>query len=328
MILVDILEIKEYINNMKRLSESVWSDIQDRSNVDIIRKEDDINLLDADGFFEYLNNLQQLNAYIDGNHKDFVSVDDIIFSATKRKRLFLAIEYSSGVADMISLPYSFSIDYKNVYDKMLEEYSLVIPEFETDEEEEDALNTGFIEVHPKDGSPITNKFFLEVLDFILVNCGLKGINESVWSEIQDRSNGDSERKEDSIEHLNRDEFLDYILEHYDLQDVASSIPLKSKTGHTEWFQLPLFIMGYARLHRLTVKFDGIKITKISIDTSVAGCEEFIKPLQDKFKVDTNEGFAPVIITGKNGETTKKICLEILDTVIENAKKPMLKKKEN
>ena len=39
---------------MKKLSESIWSDIQDRSSGETNRKEDDINLLDREGLYDYL----------------------------------------------------------------------------------------------------------------------------------------------------------------------------------------------------------------------------------------------------------------------------------
>ena len=39
---------------MRKLSESIWSDMQDRSMGEKIRKEDDIELLDRDGFYDYL----------------------------------------------------------------------------------------------------------------------------------------------------------------------------------------------------------------------------------------------------------------------------------
>ena len=45
---------------MKKLSkiiESIWSDMQDRSAGDTIRKEDDVNLLDRDGLFDYIYDL-------------------------------------------------------------------------------------------------------------------------------------------------------------------------------------------------------------------------------------------------------------------------------
>ena len=51
--LVDILEKMEYINNIKsqymkklsKITESIWSDIQDRSMGKTVRKEDDMFIL-------------------------------------------------------------------------------------------------------------------------------------------------------------------------------------------------------------------------------------------------------------------------------------------
>ena len=40
---------------MRKLSESIWSDMQDRSAGDTVRKEDDVNLLDSDGLYDYIN---------------------------------------------------------------------------------------------------------------------------------------------------------------------------------------------------------------------------------------------------------------------------------
>ena len=41
---------------MRKLSESIWSDIQDRSAGETIRKEDDIDLLDFEGFYKHIEN--------------------------------------------------------------------------------------------------------------------------------------------------------------------------------------------------------------------------------------------------------------------------------
>ena len=38
------------------IRESIWSDVQDRSSGDVVRKEDDIDFYDREQFFEYLNN--------------------------------------------------------------------------------------------------------------------------------------------------------------------------------------------------------------------------------------------------------------------------------
>ena len=44
-----IPDFKTYIN------ESIWSDMQDRSAGDVVRKEDDINLMSGEDFCDYLN---------------------------------------------------------------------------------------------------------------------------------------------------------------------------------------------------------------------------------------------------------------------------------
>lgn len=64
MILEGILEIKEFITNMRKLSESIWSDIQDRSSGDVIRKEDDINRMNCDDLYDYIHELyEQINPF-------------------------------------------------------------------------------------------------------------------------------------------------------------------------------------------------------------------------------------------------------------------------
>ena len=40
------------------------------------------------------------------------------------------------------------------------------------------------------------------------------INESIWSDMQDRSAGETVRKEDDIDHLDYVEFFTYLTEHY------------------------------------------------------------------------------------------------------------------
>ena len=58
MTLVVTSETKEFINDMKKFSninESTWGDMVKRAEGEQIRREDDINLLDIDGLWEYIN---------------------------------------------------------------------------------------------------------------------------------------------------------------------------------------------------------------------------------------------------------------------------------
>ena len=84
-----------------------------------------------------------------------------------------------------------------------------------------------IDIYPKDKErvPVTNKFFIEVLDFILdrINVPLEqkiekisNIKESIWSDMQDRSAGEIVRKEDDINLLDTDEFIEYLKKSYNV----------------------------------------------------------------------------------------------------------------
>ena len=42
------------MRKLSEITESIWSDMQDRSSGETVRKEDDVNLLDRDGFYDYL----------------------------------------------------------------------------------------------------------------------------------------------------------------------------------------------------------------------------------------------------------------------------------
>ena len=42
------------MKKLSKITESIWSDMQDRSTGDVVRKEDDINLLDETGLLNYM----------------------------------------------------------------------------------------------------------------------------------------------------------------------------------------------------------------------------------------------------------------------------------
>ena len=79
MTLVDILETKESITNMKKLSESVWGDIRKKSLGQEERQEDDISNLSIEDFSKYLDSMYTLDSSV---HKQIAEIgvsDDCIF---------------------------------------------------------------------------------------------------------------------------------------------------------------------------------------------------------------------------------------------------------
>ena len=165
----------------KFIEESIWSDIQDRSSGDTVRKEDDINNLDLNEFYAYIKDQYKTKVeYIDlvamgGENGDVLGVDItenvILFYKPKRGHILL-----SWSRVKIHMPF---------FDELTDRFKVENP---------NAMRKIITE---KDGS-CTNKTFVDVIDFFL---GHKGtiMNESIWSDIQDRSAGDTVRKEDEYD---------------------------------------------------------------------------------------------------------------------------------
>ena len=192
-------------------------------------------------------------------------------------------------------------------------------------------------IKPKDGSKITNKFFLEIIDFILdaikdddniyqVIFKKKHINESIWSDMQDRSAGITQRKEDDINILDCDGLCDYI---YDLYKQINPYPLLLKSQIVQrftYFSIPIFKSGY-KVYRLDCTFDNSKISRIKLMASITDIKDFKQSLIDNFDLTVRDDGA-LSITAKDGTVSNQVCMDLIKTIVENAPEPYLKKREN
>ena len=147
---------------MRKLSESIWSDIQDRSAGDTVRKEDDINLLDSNGLYDYIN---------------------------KHYKRIAPFAFITNIGGMLSVPIIRGFEHNCVWyspeseikavsigDGMISQVdgllNLLYDNFSIKEingENNDGEYTTLYWVYPKDGSEVTNKFFIDVIDFLLEN---------------------------------------------------------------------------------------------------------------------------------------------------------------
>lgn len=147
---------------MRKLSESIWSDMQDRSMGEKIRKEDDIELLDRDGFYDYLVKRYEYlypKHYNILNYKssdmivipmlksqDGISLNLIMYNIDKPKDMFITIIDES--------PFSSS----DLVIKLRDKYKLIscgrfLPK---------------IKIEPKSERDNINKsFFISIIDTIL-----------------------------------------------------------------------------------------------------------------------------------------------------------------
>ena len=150
------------MRKLSEITESIWSDMQDRSAGEEIRKEDDINLLDSNGLYDYIN---------------------------KHYKRIAPFAFITNIGGMLSVPvirgtahncvwYSPESEIKavSIGDGMISQVdgllNLLYDNFSIKEingENNDGEYTTLYWVYPKDGSEVTNKFFIDVIDFLLEN---------------------------------------------------------------------------------------------------------------------------------------------------------------
>ena len=317
------------MKKLSKITESIWSDMQDRSAGDVVRKEDDINLLDETGLVNYMKKV-----YMPPSPNDDLQIigggvnsGTIIASLFKTNEGHYNIIYQKMSESNPEITFPVCPD-SGIEDLLKEHYTVIsIPRY----------NNKIYYIKPKDGSKITNKFFLEIIDFILdaikdddnihqVIFKKKHINESIWSDMQDRSAGDVVRKEDDINLLDRDGLFDYIYDLYK-QIAIHPLPLKSQTSPTHiYFSIPIFKSDY-KVYRLNCIFDNNKISKITLMASDADVKDFKQALIDNFDATINSNGA-LTINAKDGTVSNQVCMDLIKTIVENAPEPYLKKREN
>jgi hypothetical protein len=339
---VDILEIKVFTINMKRLSkidESVWADIHKRSNGSQERKEDDINVMDMDMFFEYLQGLYK---------PTMPTYNVVIYHDVPRTMILVPISinglYSSGSVSYVSLELDkvsdkkiVTLDIRSLHRlpegceyKLKEMYKI---KYMSDSPKRQA----HIIINPKDSSDVTNKFYIEIIDFMLDNIKdgynrlvkkvelTSYVGESIWADIHKRSNGNLERKEDDISSLDRDGLYEHIFNVYEMVNDFPD-PFKSQTSqaHT-YFSIPIFKSDY-KIYRLDVSFYLDVITKITLMASDVDIKDFKQPLIDNFDVTIRDDGA-LKIEDKNGNVSNQVCMDLIKVIVENAPQPLLKKRD-
>ena len=177
------------------IKESIWSDIQDRSSGDTVRKEDDVNLLDRDEFYDYLKN-------------KYNKISHLISKNPSEINIKLGWSYFPRRDYIIDIHWVEKNKIKNLYLNFgpCELNTLCNKKFKTG-----TANDG-----------ISNEEILNIIDFCLgyisshkeIESPMSPLNESIWSDIQDRSSGDTVRKEDDVDILDREQFFDYLKDIY------------------------------------------------------------------------------------------------------------------
>ena len=311
------------MKKLSKITESIWSDMQDRSAGITQRKEADVDLMSMEDFCDYLN-----DNYINKENRKIMcsGVSESIFAVILRK-------YATTAYNITYNYKSNTIIMNDGVESLFPELCKMIKEnFKVVKKIVSSTYTQFI-IFPPDGSKCTNRFFVDVINFIIDNADenvllikKKHINESIWSDMQDRSAGETVRKEDDINHLDRDGLFDYIYDLYK-QITIHPLPLASSTSLTHtYFIIPIF-KSSNKIYKLNCTFDNSKISNITLMASDADVKDFKQALIDNFDATINSDGA-LTITAKDGTVSNQVCMDLIKTIVENAPHPCLKKREN
>ena len=297
----------------KIVKESVWSDMQDRGTGDLAKKEDDVDHLDRNGLYDYLQSHYTLinPRYKIVNSPSGDSIEVPVFHKITNteyiRRWF--------TKDEVLIPYVFPYMINGLFHLLMHRYKL----------KQDITGRYYI-ISPADSSSVTNKFFLEVLDFITEfvpresRCVEKMVKESVWSDMQERGTGDLAKKEDHVNMMNGERFYEHLKKTYDIR--------KSKGGYnkfsngTELIDISLF--EYKAPRAIYVDHAGL-LYYPSNNAVAIGCtsrkyKKIFSELMSNFFAN-KEGvyFEKEYFHGVDN----KMIIELLDLIIENIKQPLI-----
>ena len=315
---------------MRKLSESIWSDIQDRSMGKTVRKEDDIDLLDINELCEYLKTIYKTNS---DNDISVIKIED---------NMYLTICLYEDEYGYYRYIY-YDGDYINTQLDVIETLKCLL-EFERKfsiKFNENDFIVNCIDIYPKDKAriPVTNKFFIEVLDFILdrINTPLEqkikkisNIKESIWSDIQDRSMGKTVRKEDDISHLDYVEFFTYLTEHYKPKSKKINEKIGGRTPITNTDIIEIFIPIESiddRIKTLMIVISKKDSSIVSIATSQTLFDKYVnleRTLSNNYTLNPSNN-SPRVYIKSNKKLTNNTIVDLINTFIAAVDNPILER---
>ena len=152
------------------------------------------------------------------------------------------------------------------------------------------------------------------------------INESIWSDIQYRSSGDTVRKEDEFKSI-----CEFIKDHYFVGFVGMG-DIKFKDDH---IYVPIYkLLGLNTFSTVTIYKDTIAFCSIEPDRYISQpLKRFVTPIKDdinqlldKIKdkyspdistFDISDHWINFNIKPKDGKVTPKFCEDVIDFILDN-----------
>ena len=156
------------------------------------------------------------------------------------------------------------------------------------------------------------------------------IKESIQSDMQDRSAGETVRKEDDIDNLDYVEFFTYLTEHYqpkskkDIDKIGGRTPIMD-TNTIEIFIPIESIDGWIKTLMIVISKKDSSI--VSIATSQTLFDKYVnleKMLSNNYTISTSEHSSKIYITPKKKPTNQTV-VNLIDIFLNIVDNPILEK---
>ena len=314
---------------MKKLSESIWSDMQDRSTGEIVRKEDDIDLLDINELCEYLKTIYKTDSDNDINVIKIEGNLYLLICLYEDEYGYYKYIYYDG--DYISMQFDV-IETLKCFSEFERKFSIRFTKSD--------FVVNRIEIYPKDKTriPVTNKFFIEVLDFILDKIKapleqmiekISNIKESIWSDMQARSTGEIVRKEDSVDLLDYVEFFVYLTEHYQPKSKKDNEKIGGRTSIIDTdiaeIFIPIeFINGSIKTLRIEMSKKDNSIVSIVASPTLFDKYVNLERMLNNYTLHTSK-YDDGIDLRSNKKPTNQTVVNLIDIFLDVVDNPILEK---
>lgn len=313
------------------ITESLWGKILDRGAGETVRKEDDIDHLDINELCEYLKTIYKTDS---DNDISVIEIEDNMYLAIclyEDEYGYYRYIYYDG--DCINTQLDV-IETLNCYFEFEKKFSII-------HTTNDDFVVDCIDIYPKDKAriPVTNKFFIEVLDFILdrINAPLEqkiekisNIKESIWGKILDRGAGETVRKEDDISHLDYVEFFTYLTEHYKPKSKKDNEKIGGRTPIMDINTIEIFIPIESiddRIKTLMIVISKKDSSIVSIATSQTLFDKYVnleRTLSNNYTLNPSNN-SPRVYIKSNKKLTNNTIVDLINTFIAAVDNPILER---
>ena len=156
------------------------------------------------------------------------------------------------------------------------------------------------------------------------------IKESIWSDIQDRSAGDTVRKEDDIDNLNYEEFFTYLTEHYQPKSKKGNEKISGRTPimDTDIFEIFIPIESIDdRIKTLMIVISKKDSSIVSIATSQTLFDKYVnleRTLSNNYTLNPSKN-SPRVYIKSNKKLTNNTIVDLINTFIAAVDNPILER---